>query len=656
MFKLAPLIIFLPLAGLLINIAFGRRFGERFAGVVAASAVGLGFVVSVLQFLVLRSTHEAHKVLIADWISIGTLDVSWTMRLDTLSVAMMMMVTFVSTLIHIYAIGYMHADVRFHEDERRYTRFFVFFNLFVFAMMILVSADNMLMMFVGWEGVGLCSYLLIGFWYDFGEDGIANAIAGKKAFIVNRIGDFGFLMAMFFTFWHFGSLQFDEIAEHLHHGNVDTGVVTIIALFLLLGVTGKSAQIPLFVWLPDAMAGPTPVSALIHAATMVTAGVYMVTRNAAIFNLAPNSARVVAWVGAATALFAATIAVGQFDIKKVLAYSTISQLGFMVAAVGIGAYVAGMFHLITHAFFKALLFLSAGSVIQGIEHGHHHAAHGHGDDHGDGHDDHSFDPNDMRNMGGLRKKMPTTYKVYLVGALALAGLPPLAGFFSKDEILADAVHANFGVYLLLAIAAVFTAFYMGRQILMVFFGKPRTEAAEHAPENPKVMTTPLVILAAGAVLMGTLNLPGVHSLTHWLEHTIGHLHVPEFNVSVAVISTGLALLAIGLAWMLYGRKPMAEGQPDPLRRMLGPVFAGMENKWWVDEAYAALVVRPYNQFCAFLKQADAAISIWFDRLIVRLIERGATLFQATQSGQLNWNIVGIVGGFISLLLLLIIGV
>jgi NADH-quinone oxidoreductase subunit L len=263
----------------------------------------------------------------------------------------------------------------------------------------------------------------------------------------------------------------------------------------------------------------------------------------------------------------------------------------MVAAVGIGAYVAGMFHLITHAFFKALLFLSAGSVIQGIEHGHHHAAHGH--------DDHGFDPNDMRNMGGLRKKMPTTYRVYLVGALALAGLPPLAGFFSKDEILADASHVNFGVYLLLAIAAVFTAFYMGRQILMVFFGDPRTEAAEHAPENPKVMTIPLIILAAGAVFMGALNLPGIHSLTHWLEHTLGHLHVPEFNVIVALLSTVLALLAIGLAWLLYGRKPMTKGQPDPLRKILGPVFVGMEHKWWVDELYQLLFVNSYNWLAAF---------------------------------------------------------
>lgn len=635
--SLAPLIIFLPLAGLAINLALGKRLGEQFTGFVAAAAVGLGFIISFLQFLVLRVEHTAFRVPIADWITIGTLDVSWTMRIDTLSVAMMMMVTFVSTLIHIYAAGYMHADVRFHEDEERYARFFVFFNMFVAAMMILVSADNMLMMFVGWEGVGLCSYLLIGFWYDFGEGGTANAIAGRKAFIVNRIGDFGFLMAMFLTFWSFGSLQFDEIAVQLQSGAVETGVLGMITLFMLLGVTGKSAQIPLFVWLPDAMAGPTPVSALIHAATMVTAGVYMVTRNAVMFNLAPGSANVMAWVGAVTALFAATIAVGQYDIKKVLAYSTISQLGFMVAAVGIGAYTAGMFHLVTHAFFKALLFLSAGSVIQGIEHGHSHSAHGEADL--------GFDPNDMRNMGGLCSRMPTTCRVYMVGALALAGLPPLAGFFSKDEILVDASRVSFGVYLLLAVAAVFTAFYMGRQILLVFFGEPRSEAAEHAPENPPVMTTPLVLLAAGAVVMGLLNFPGIDSLTHWLEHTLGDLHAPEFNVGVALISTVLALAAIGLSWQLYGRKPLEKGQPDPLRRLLGPVFTGMEKRWWIDELYGVLFVRTYNRLAAFL--ADTLDwRFWHDWFHDSVLVRGFKALTGFLADGVDLRVID--GGFNSL--------
>jgi NADH-quinone oxidoreductase subunit L len=595
LFAYAPWIIVLPLLGLTINWALGRRFGERAVGAVASGAVAASFVVAVLQFIALQSHPEGANVPVVEWIRIGTLDISWSLKIDTLSVTMMLMVTGVSTLIHIYASGYMHADVRFQGDPSRYTRFFIFFNLFVAAMMVLVTADNFLMMFVGWEGVGLCSYLLIGFWFEKGEGGIGNAIAGKKAFVTNRIGDFGFLIAMFLIFGAVGSLQFDEVFHWAHeHGLAHEGLLTAVTLFLLLGATGKSAQIPLFVWLPDAMAGPTPVSALIHAATMVTAGIYMIARNQALYDVAGFSSDLVALTGAATALFAATIAVAQFDIKKVLAYSTISQLGFMMAAVGIGARVAGMFHLVTHAFFKALLFLSAGSVIQGIEHGHHHIAHeGHGDE------DETFNPNDMRVMGGLRGRMKITYWVYLIGALALAGIPPLAGFFSKDEILADAFRENTVVYLLLASAAFFTAFYMGRQILMVFFGKARTPAAEHAPENPAVMTIPLLLLAVGAVFGGLLNLPGVHTLTDWLEHTL-HVHVAEFNLQVAAISTILALLAIWLSWWLYGRRPLTSGQPDPLRRILGPVFVGMENKWWVDELYQFLVIRPYVALAGFL--------------------------------------------------------
>jgi NADH-quinone oxidoreductase subunit L len=595
LFIYAPWIIALPLLGLLINIAFGRRFGERFSAGVGSGAVALAFVVAILQFLALRIHPEGATVRVADWITIGQLSVPWSLKVDTLSATMMLMVTGVSLLIHIYAAGYMHADVRFQGDPGRYTRFFVFFNLFVAAMMILVTADNYLMMFVGWEGVGLCSYLLIGFWYEKGEDGIGNAIAGKKAFITNRIGDFGFLIAMFLIFGAVGSLQFEEVFHWVEsNGMANIGVVSAITLFLLLGATGKSAQLPLFVWLPDAMAGPTPVSALIHAATMVTAGIYMIARSGPLYEVAHGSANLVAFVGAATALFAATIAVGQFDIKRVLAYSTISQLGFMMAAVGIGAYVAGMFHLVTHAFFKALLFLSSGSVIQGIEHGHHQIEHG-----SDHHE--PFDPQDMRNMGGLRSRMKVTFWVYLFGALALAGLPPLAGFFSKDEILADASMENTVVYILLAIAAFFTAFYMGRQILMVFFGKARSEAVEHAVENPPVMTVPLMVLAGGAIVGGALNLPGVHALTDWLEHSI-HAHVTEFNIQVALISTGLALVAIVISWLLYGRKTMEAGESDPLRPILGPVFVGMENKWWVDELYGVLFIRPYIWLANFFAE------------------------------------------------------
>jgi NADH-quinone oxidoreductase subunit L len=481
-------------------------------------------------------------------------------------------------------------------------------NLFIAAMMILVSGNSYMMLFVGWEGVGLCSFLLIGFWYDMdtlGRPSFANSNAAKKAFIVNRVGDFGFLLAAFMMFWQFGSTDFSNVFAAV--GHAEQWVITWITVFLLVGVAGKSAQIPLYIWLPDAMAGPTPVSALIHAATMVTAGVYLVTRSAPIYMLSYDAQYIVATVGAVTALFAATIAVGQYDIKKVLAYSTISQLGFMVAAVGMGAFTAGMFHLITHAFFKALLFLSAGSVILGMERGHHHLAHGNGD-HGE-----VFDPGDMRNMGGLRKQMPVTFWLYMIGTLALAGLWPFAGFWSKDEILLDAAKKFPHVYLLLTLAAFLTAFYMGRQIWMVFFGEPRHEAAAHAEESPKVMTVPLMVLAGLSVLGGALNLPGVHTLGNWLEHTLGVLPEEEitgwlatswggFNPYVALLSTIFALTAIYLSWLLYGRKSIAAGQPDPLKKMLGPLFTGMENKWFIDEAYWFVFVERYVDLARFLAQ------------------------------------------------------
>ncbi|HEY3432587.1 MAG TPA: NADH-quinone oxidoreductase subunit L, partial [Rhodocyclaceae bacterium] len=473
-FNLVPWVVFLPLIGLVLNLLIGKRIGEAGSGILASLAAGLAFVVSVLLALSLGSNPDAVIVPFADWITVGSLSVAWAFRVDTLSVTMMLVVSGVGTLIHIYAIGYMHTDVRHNGDPRRFTRFFVYLNLFIVAMMILVSADSYLMTFVGWEGVGLCSYLLIGFWFEKGEAGIGNAKAAKKAFIVNRIGDFGFLIAMFLIFWGFGSLRFEDIfAKAAQVGQSNPGLVLAITLFLLLGVTGKSAQLPLYVWLPDAMAGPTPVSALIHAATMVTAGVYLVARSYALYAQAPAAQAAVTWVGGATALFAATIAVGQFDIKKVLAYSTISQLGFMVAAVGMGAYTAGMFHLVTHAFFKALLFLSAGSVIQGIEAGEHASGHAKSKNPMPGVESAAapahFDAQDMRNMGGLRHRMKLTYWVYLAGALALWGVFPLSGFFSKDEILAEASRRSPGVLVLLVAAAFLTAFYMGRQVVMVFF-------------------------------------------------------------------------------------------------------------------------------------------------------------------------------------------
>ncbi len=589
-FNLVPWVVFLPLIGLLINLLVGRKLGETFSGTVASLATGLAFVVAVILAVNLAGHPEGVTIPLGEWISIGALNVRWAFRVDTLSVVMMLVVSGVGTLIHIYSIGYMHNDVRHNEDPGRFSRFFVYLNLFIAAMMILVSADNFLMMFVGWEGVGLCSYLLIGFWFEKGKDGTGNAEAAKKAFITNRIGDFGLLIAMFLIFVNFGTFQFDQVFSQAAEVSAAKPVVMLlITLFMLLGVTGKSAQLPLYVWLPDAMAGPTPVSALIHAATMVTAGVYLVARSAAFYALVPTAQTVVMWVGAATAFFAATIALGQSDIKKVLAYSTVSQLGFMVTAVGMGATVAGMFHLVTHAFFKGLLFLAAGSVIQGVERGMHHDPH------------HHIDPQDMREMGGLRKKMPVTFWVYLIGALALAGIAPLAGFFSKDEILASAWNSHPAIFIVLAFSAFLTAFYMGRQLMLIFFGEARSEVAKNATESKLVVTLPLILLAILSVVGGALNLPGVHTLEKWLGHTLGEGEPAHFVWLVAGISLVLAVLGLGLGMWIYSRK-QEKAFSDPLKKALGPLFTALENKWWVDELYAAVLLNPYRAFAQFMAE------------------------------------------------------
>jgi len=653
-FSLVPWVVLLPAIGLILNLLVGKRLGERGAGILASLASGLSFVLAIALALALRNNHfEAVAWKLADWIIVGNLNLSWMFRVDTLSVTMMLVVAGVGTLIHIYAIGYMYNDVRHNGDPGRYRRFFVFFNLFIVAMMLLVTADNYLMLFVGWEGVGLCSYLLIGFWFEKGAEGIGNAKAAKKAFIVNRIGDFGLLLAIFMIFWLFGSLGFDQVFEQAPQvAAVAPAAILAITLFMLLGVTGKSAQLPLYVWLPDAMAGPTPVSALIHAATMVTAGVYLIARSAPLYTLAPLSQGIVTWVGALTALLAATIAIGQFDIKKVLAYSTISQLGYMVAAVGMGAFAAGMFHLVTHAFFKALLFLSAGSVIQGIERGmeaEHHGGHGHAGGHGD------LDPQDMRNMGGLRLRMKTTFWVYLAGALALAGIAPLAGFFSKDEILATASKTTPTVYVILAVAAFLTAFYMGRQVFMVFFGKGRTQAVEKASESPAVVTVPLVILAILSIIGGGLNLPGLNHMAGWLEHTIEHEVSAGFVAWVALLSLILALLAILLAWRVYGKgQPGSVHDPDPLAVTLRGFYRGMENKWWVDEFYRDLLVEPYTTLADDLAQpVDLGfvdkLSAWLADF-ARLLGRG---FNRLQNGFIHSYALSILVGVVLVMLFLL---
>ena len=663
-FNLAPLILIFPLIGVLANGLVGRRFvetdrrtGEVWSGWFGSLMAISSFVIAALLFFSLRS-HEFHAevIYLFDWFNIPSagFHIPWAIQVDTLSVTMMLVVTGVGSLIHIYAIGYMHGDPDF-------SRFFAYFNLFILFMLILVTGSSYLMLFVGWEGVGLCSYLLIGFWFDrVDETGHPmNATAGRKAFVANRVGDLAMILAMTLLFWTFGSLEFDSVFSSavalFEQGHVVEfglfsaslgSVLTAVTALFLMGAAGKSAQIPLYVWLPDAMAGPTPVSALIHAATMVTSGIYLIVRSNVLFEIARvsgvtlfggvTSSDLVAYTGAATALVAGMIAFTQFDIKKVLAYSTVSQLGFMIAAAGMGAYVAAMFHLITHAFFKALLFLSAGSVIHGMEHGHHEISHG--DDHDDG-----FDPQDMRTMGGLRHKMPTTYVVYMIGSLALAGIVPLAGFWSKDELLSHGSDNNFAVYLMLALAAFFTAFYMGRQLKMVFFGEPRHAAAEHAHESAPLMTRPLIALATLAILGGLLNLPyfteglatanqhkpgGIFlGLEGWLEHSIqsfeltaeGIINMPHTSVVLSPIVAGLSTLLalVALAWAffgVYGNKPKTADERDPLQST--PI-------WWfavlpLNTFYMKGIIPLFNRLAHWLGYA-LDWDFWHDFVHNRLI-------------------------------------
>ena len=669
-FGLAPLLLVFPALGFLFNALVGRRFiesddqntGEKWSGWVASAMALSAFVITVLLFMSLAA-HDFHVevVTLFDWISVGDFHIPWAIQVDTLSVTMMLVVTGVGSLIHIYAIGYMHGDPDFN-------RFFAYLNLFLFFMLILVSGNNYLMLFVGWEGVGLCSFLLIGFWFSEWK----NADAARKAFVANRVGDLAMILAMILTFWVFGSLEFQPVFDHaveiFEAGEMVEvfgsefalgSVLTAITGLFLLGAAGKSAQIPLYIWLPDAMAGPTPVSALIHAATMVTSGIYLLVRSnvlleivreseALIFGLV-SSPDLIAYTGAATALFAGLIAFTQFDIKKVLAYSTVSQLGFMIAAAGMGAYVAAMFHLVTHAFFKALLFLGSGSVIHGMEHGHHELHHhGHGDDH---HEDH-FDPQDMRTMGGLRHKMPWTFRVYMVGALALAGIFPLAGFWSKDEILAHgSANGEEGavftvVYIMLSIAAVCTAFYMGRQLKMTFFGEARHEAVEHAHESSPLMVYPLVVLAILAIGGGLLNLPffskpaydaakkahdfGIFlALEHWLEHSIESFHLSAEGLiqlpktptwvqwDVAAISTVLAVVALGVSmFLIYGNRPKTADEADPLQR-LGPIwgfFAALPLNTLVMKGIVPLFNR-FADFCAHTVDWAFYHDFFYERVI-----------------------------------------
>jgi NADH-quinone oxidoreductase subunit L len=617
----------LALLGFVLNgaLAFIRPTAKTLVSIIGVGVLLGAFAVAIAVFNAFSGLHAPPEAPVVfrywSWIPVGTLQVDFAIQVDQLSIVMLLVVTGAGSLIHLFSVGYM-------KDDPGYARYFAYLNLFVFFMLVLVLGANFPVMFVGWEGVGLCSYLLIGFWFSVQ----INADAGRKAFIMNRIGDFGFMVAMFMIFWSTGSLDFGTVFSNAPTALVAGGTtVTAITLFLFLGCTGKSAQIPLYTWLPDAMAGPTPVSALIHAATMVTAGVYLVARCNLLFAMAPISGAVVAGVGALTALFAATIALKQWDIKRVLAYSTISQLGYMFVAVGTGAVTAGIFHLATHAFFKALLFLGSGSVIYAMHHAY-HATHSH------------EDAQDMRNMGGLRRYMPWTTALMWIATLAIAGIPPLSGFFSKDEILTAAfargnVQPVWLVFWALGLAAaLLTAFYMTRLMLYTFHGPNRTGDKEqaHLHEAPWIMTGPLLVLGLLSAAGGLINVPELYHGGAWLHHWLepvehqGAALLPASHLSIGTewmlvgIAVAVALTGIVGALRLLKPEAIVPASRAPAERG----FARMlRNKWYVDEIYDALIVRPL---------------VWLSREVLwkqidqRVVDGGAVNGAARGARALGW--------------------
>jgi len=579
MLQLIYLTTLLPLIGFLINGLFGKKIkNEKIIGIIGSGTIGISFLIvlgAFFQTLALPVDQRQTIVNLFSWIKAGSFSVQAAYQIDQLSLVMALIVTGVGFIIHVYSIGYMHGD-------KGFGRFFAYLNLFIFAMMNLILADNFLLMFLGWEGVGLCSYLLIGFWYDRKFEKSTTSDAAKKAFVVNRIGDFGFLLGMFLIYLTFGSLNFNDVFSRAASLNIPTYVFNFMALFLFIGATGKSAQIPLYIWLPDAMAGPTPVSALIHAATMVTAGVYMVARCSIIYASAPAIMTVIAVVGVLTAFFAATIGLVQNDIKKVLAYSTVSQLGYMFLAMGVGAFTSGIFHVMTHAFFKALLFLGAGSVIHGMH-----------------------DEQNIQNYGGLKKYMPKTYITFLVASLAISGIPPLSGYFSKDEILwYSYANGNFLYWFIGAVTALLTAFYMFRLVSLTFEGKERFGHDKHPHESPAVMTIPLIILAVLSAIGGFIGIPELFSGDHgnqfenWLEPVFKpaqtrlavfgvHSHAEEIILMVVTL--------IGVVGSIYAARYIYIKNNKPaenLSKRFKGIYNLLLNKYFVDEAYDAVVVNP----------------------------------------------------------------
>jgi NADH-quinone oxidoreductase subunit L len=605
------LIPILPLLGFLVNGLFGKRLAKPVIGIIAVGSVAASFVLVLLTLYNLMPFSAAYTEHYYTWMQSGFLDVGVDFTVDRLTAIMLLVVTGVGLLIHTYSLGYM-------DEEGGYYRFFSYLNLFMFFMLVLVLASNLLLVFVGWEGVGLCSYLLVGFYFKekFASD------AANKALIVNRIGDFGFLLGMFLLVITFKTLDFGKIAQAVQSAPVEVaaGALTAATLLLFVGATGKSAQLPLYVWLPDAMAGPTPVSALIHAATMVTAGVYMIARFYFLYDHTPIAMHVVAVVGLLTAVFAATIGITQYDIKKVFAYSTVSQLGYMFLGVGLGAYSAGIFHLMTHAFFKALLFLGAGSVIHGLG-----------------------GEQDLRHMGGLRKAMPVTCYTLAIGSLAISGFPGFSGFFSKDAILTAAFEQVPWMFWLGAITAGVTAFYVFRAFFMTFFGRYRGH--HHPHESPFVMTGPLIVLAALSLGGGFLSVPKWLAPVHPLPEN--ESLVPMF------ISVLFGLGGIALAWLMYVGKPSLA---EAAKTAAGPLYPVVYHKYYIDEIYAAVVVKPLELFSKFVlwKGVDDAV---IDRFAVNglghLIKGWGSLFRRFQSGSIRNYATLVLAG--SLLIMFIMG-
>lgn len=630
MLQLIALVPLLPLIGFLINGIGYKRIPKSMVGIIGSTTMLLSFIISLGIFFELRNAEiQSHTFNFFQWIKAGNFDLSFSFLVDPLSTLMLLIVTGVGFLIHVYSIGYMH-------DDAGFGKFFAYLNLFVFFMLLLVLGANYAIMFIGWEGVGLCSYLLIGFWYK--NESYNNA--AKKAFVMNRIGDLAFLLGMFLIFTTFDSINYSNVFAQAAGFSSGDSTLTAIAILLFIGAMGKSAQLPLYTWLPDAMAGPTPVSALIHAATMVTAGIYMIARSSIIYVLAPVAMDLVAIIGMITAVLAALIALTQTDIKKVLAYSTVSQLGYMFVALGVGSFTGAVFHLMTHAFFKALLFLGAGSVI--------HAMSG---------------EQDMRSMGGLKKKLPITFLTILIGTLAIAGVPPFAGFFSKDEILAASFGYSIPVFIVMSFTSVLTAFYMFRMLFLTFYGSFRgtKDQAHHLHESPKNMTIPLMILAILSTVSGFIGLPEIfsehHSLKEYLQgsfilsdakFSLDHpSHALEYSIiAVSIVLVGAIFL---FAKNRYAKNeyllPQEESNMSFMQRI-------SYRKFYIDEFYNAIITQPLNKLSIwFYQTVDKSGINGIVNLVSRITVEGSKNLRTIQTGYTGFYLFAMVAGIIIILLL-----